>query len=148
MALKLSTGLREGILVTGSVKGRLDGKVLKLFSGAVPATADAAIGAAVLLCTVTNDATATALTFSGTPVNAVLFKDPSEIWRGVNAASGNASFYRLEDAADVGDASTTEERVQGTVSAGGGGDLNLSSIALVSGASQNIDFYSLELPTA
>ncbi len=148
MALKFSTGLREAILVTGSVKARLDGKVLKLFSGAVPGTADAALGAASLLCTITDDATVSPLTFSATPVNAVLFKDPGEVWRGVNSASGNASFYRLEDAADTGGASTTAERVQGTVSAGGGGDLNLSSIALVNGASQSIDFYSIELPTA
>lgn len=148
MALKLSTGLRNSILVTGSAKARMDGKVLKIFAGAAPATADAELGAAVLLCTITNDATATALTFDPTPVNAVMFKAPTEIWRGVNSAAGNATFYRLEDAADVGDASTTAERVQGTVSAGGGGDLNLSSVALVAGASQGIDFYSIELPTA
>lgn len=148
MALKFSTGLRNSILASGSVKARLDGKVLKIFAGTPPATADDALGSATLLCTITNDATATPLTFDATPVNAVLFKSPSEIWRGVNSADGNATFYRLEDAADAGGASTTDERVQGTVSAGGGGDLNLSSVALVNGASQSIDFYSIELPTA
>lgn len=148
MTIKLSTGLRNGVLATGSLKSLLEGKVLKIFAGAVPATADASRSGATLLCTVSNDATGTGLTFDGTPINAVLFKTAAEIWRGVNAAGGTASFYRLENAADAGGDSTTDERIQGTVAAGGGGDLNLSSALLVSGASQGIDFFSIELPTA
>lgn len=148
MSIKLSTGLRNAALVTGSLKSLLDGKVLKLYAGTVPATADAALGGATLVCTVSNDATGTGLTFDGTPVNAVLFKTAAEIWRGVNAATASVSFYRLEAAADAGGASTTEQRVQGTIGAGGGADMNLSSVALTTGASQNIDFFSIELPTA
>lgn len=148
MAIKLSTGLRNAILVSGSLKSLLDGKVMKLYAGTPPATADSALGGATLLCTISQDATATALTFDGAPVNGVLFKTPAQIWRGVNAAAGTATFYRLCAAAEAGDASSTEQRVQGSVAAGGGGDLNLSSVALLAGASQGIDFYSIELPTA
>ena len=147
MTIKTSTGLRNGMLGTGSLKARLDGKVLKIYAGTAPATADSALGGATLLCTVSSNATGTGLTFDATPINGVLFKDPTQIWRGVNAASGTASFYRLQDIADDDSASTVNERVQGGVGVAGA-DLNLSSVSLTAAASQNIDFYSIELPTA
>lgn len=147
MTIKTSTGLRNAMLGTGSLKARLDGKVLKIYAGTAPATADSALGGATLLCTVSNDATGTGLTFDGTPINGVLFKSPAQIWRGVNAASGTASFYRLQAIADDDSASTVNERVQGGVGVAGA-DLNISSVSLTAAASQNIDFYSIELPTA
>lgn len=147
MSIKVSTGLRNGVLGTGSLKARLDGKVLKIYAGMAPATADSALGGATLLSTISDDATGTGLTFDGTPINGVLFKNPAQIWRGVNAASGTASFYRLQDISDDDSASTVNERVQGSVGVAGA-DLNISSVSLTSGASQNIDFYSIELPTA
>lgn len=147
MTVKTSTGLRNGMLVTDSFKGIMDGCVLKLYGGTVPADADAAIGGATLLCTITQDATATGLLFDTAAVAGVISKDPAQIWRGVNAASGTTTFYRLELVGDAGAASTTAPRVQGTVGTLGA-DLNLSSVALVASASQTIDFFSMALPTA
>lgn len=147
MTVKTSTGLRNGMLVTGSFKGIMDGCVLKLYGGTVPADADAAIGGATLLCTITQDATATGLLFDTAAVAGVVSKDPAQIWRGVNAVSGTSTFYRLELTGDAGDASTTAARVQGTVGTLGA-DLNLSSVALVAAASQTIDFFSMALPSA
>lgn len=147
MTAKVSTGLRNALMVTGSFKSLMDGCKLRIYAGAVPATADAALGGATLLCTVSNDATATGLTFDGSPSNGVISKTAAEIWRGVNAASGTATFYRLEEDTDDGTLSTTRKRVQGTVAVAGGG-LNLSSVSLVAAASQTVNFYSLALPTA
>lgn len=147
MTVKASTGLRNGMLVTGSFKSLMEPAQLKIYSGVEPATADASLASAVLLCTITEDATATGLDFDAAAVAGVLAKDPAQIWRGVNVASGLASFYRLVTASDDGASSTTQRRLQGSVAAAGG-DLNLSNPTLVSGASQTIDAFNVALPTS
>lgn len=145
--IKVSTGLRDAMMATGSFKSVMDNCVMRLYSGTVPATADAALGSAALVCPVTDDATAGGLDFGSAAVDGVLSKDAAQIWRGLNVATATPTFYRLETSVDDGTASTTQSRVQGTVGLAGA-DLNLSSTALISGASQSIDFYSVALPTA
>lgn len=147
MTIKLSTGLRNKMLATGSFKSIMDGSFLKIYGGAIPATADAPLGAATLLCTISNNSTGTGVTFDGTPAGGVIVKTPSEVWSGVNAATGTATFYRLVTASDDGSDSATQARVQGTVGTAGA-DGNISSTALVSAAPQTADYYSLALPTA
>ena len=147
MAIKTSSGLRNFMLVTGAFRGAMNGGTLKVYGGAVPADADAAIGAAILLSTVTNASTATGVTFAATASGGTVTKTASEVWSGLNAVSGTATFYRLLSAADTGVASATESRVQGLISTAGA-DLNLSSVALAAGATQTVDFYSIALPTS
>lgn len=146
MPAKFSTGLRNAMLATGSLKATLDGAKLKIYAGTLPATADESIGSATLLCTVSNDATATGLTFATSASAGVISKTVSEIWRGVNSASGTATFYRIETASDDGSLSTTFPRIQGDIAVAGA-SLNLSSTTLTSGASQTIDNYVVSLPT-
>ena len=50
--LKVSTGLRNAMLDTAPLRDALDLGFLKLYSGTEPATADADLGAAVLLVTI------------------------------------------------------------------------------------------------
>ena len=147
MALQVSTGLRTGMMDTGSFKSIMDGCTLKIYSGTPPADADAALSGNTLLCEVFegNDGS-TPLTFEASASNGVILKNAAEVWEGTNAASGTASFYRLELAADTGLSSTTEKRVQGTI-ANAAADLNLTSTSLVLNASQKIDYYSVALPT-
>lgn len=147
MAAKLSTGLRNSMLNTTGLKSALAPMQMRLYSGTVPADADASIGAAVLLCTITDDAGADELDFDTAPSAGVLAKAPAQIWRGVNAASGLCSFYRLVEETDAGGSSTTAPRIQGTVAAAGA-DLNLSNPTLTAAASQTIDYYTVALPTA
>lgn len=147
MTAKLSTGLREGMLAVNSFKGLMDGCKLRIYAGAVPATADAAIGSATLLCEVSDDATGDGLNFDSSAPGGVMSKDPSQIWRGVNVDDGVGTFYRLEEDSDDGSASTTALRLQGTVAVAGGG-INLNNTSLVASASQSINFYSVSLPTA
>ena len=147
MTIKTSTGLRNAMMATGSFRTVMNECVMNIYAGSIPATSDASLGGATLLCTVTNDATATGLTFEATATDGALTKTVAEVWRGVNVASGAATFYRLETAADDGLASTTQSRVQGVIGVAGA-DLNLSSTSLISAASQTIDFYAIALPSA
>lgn len=147
MTLKASTGLRDKMLVTSSFKAAMDLGKINLYSGAVPASADDALGAAVLLCPITNNSTATGLTIAATTVSGgVSQKTVAEVWSGVNVASGTATFFRHVAPGDDGTLSTTQARVQGALSVSGA-ELNLSSTALVSGATQTADFYNMALPT-
>jgi hypothetical protein len=143
---KFSNGLRNAMLDSVSLRTKLSGAKMKIYSGPVPATADDSIGGASLLCTISNDATATGLTFAASASDGTITKTVAEIWRGVNAASGTASFYRIEEAADTGALSTTLARIQGTIAVAGA-DLNLSSVTLTAAASQTIDNYVVALPT-
>lgn len=148
MALKASTGLRNKILDTGALRTVLNLGFIKLYSGTVPATADAAIsGDSTLLTTISNNSTATGITFEAAAVGGVIAKKSSEIWSGVNAAGGVATYYRHIAPGDTGAASTTEARVQGTIAVAGA-DMNLTNTTLSAGATQTSDFYTLNLPTS
>ncbi len=147
MTIKTSTGLRNAMLDSESLKDALHLGTLKIYAGTVPANADAALGGATLLCTVSNASGGTGLTMEAAAVDGVLVKESSEVWSGVNAATGVATFYRFVAVGDDGTSSTTQARVQGTVGTAGA-DLNLSSTSLVSAATQTVDFYSIALPSA
>lgn len=79
-------------------------------------------------------------------MDGAIAKNASETWKGVNANSGTATFFRHVAPGDDGTASTTQRRLQGTVGTSGA-DLNLSSIILAAGADQLISFYNASLPT-
>lgn len=145
MAIKASTGLRNALLGTGSFKGTMDGGFLDIYAGTVPTDADAAIGSATLLCRISDNGTGTGLDFAASAAAGVLAKDGSQVWSGTNVATGTATFYRFVASGDTGAASTTEPRLQGTVAVLGA-DLNLSSVALSSGAPQAIQFFYVALP--
>jgi hypothetical protein len=146
MAIKISTALRNAILASGSVRSSLNGGFIRIYSGAVPSSADSALGSATLLCVISVNSTGTGITFATTASGGVLTKNLSETWSGVNVASGTASFYRHVAALDTGENSATQVRIQGTVGTAGA-DLNLTNTTLVNGAPQLIDFYSVAMPT-
>ena len=144
MSIKVSTGLRDALLGTDNLKAIFDaGSEIRIYSGAVPADADAAIGGAVLLVTIKNGVSG--ITFDAAASGGVLAKNPAETWSGTNVASGAPSFYRHVLTADTGALSTTAPRYQGTVGIGGG-DMNLTSTSLTSGATQTLDYHAVALP--
>ena len=145
MAIQISSGLRDHMLISGSFKSGLDGGVLKIFAGAMPSTADADSSALTVLCTISLDATGTGITWASTVTAGILAKNASEIWRGQIAATGTATFFRWMAIADTGALSTTEKRVQGTVGLAGA-DLNFSSLSFVSGNYKVIDSLNVALP--
>ena len=146
MTIKTSTALRNKMLDTGSLRDIMSLGFIKIYSGTVPSTADDATGSATLLVTLSVSSSGTGLTFEPVAVAGGLAKTTSEVWSGVNAAGGVASFYRHVAVGDTGALSTTQPRVQGTISVAGD-DMNLTNTTLAGGATQTLDFYQLYLPT-
>lgn len=149
MATKTSTGLRNYILASGSVKDALDGMVFRFYSGTVPDTADAALGSAVQLSEIMADGT-DGVTFDEASVNnGSISKLASETWitgLGGNDDSGTATFWRLVVPADDGSASTTALRLQGGI-AMTGSEINLTDTDLVASAPQSLNFFNVVLPS-
>ena len=144
MSLKLSTGLRNGMLDNTSFKALMANGFIKLYSGTPPATADAAV-TGTLLTIISDNATGAGLTL-GTAASGAIPKNRSQVWSGVNLATGTATYFRFVENADDGTASTTQKRVQGTC-ATSGADLNMTSVNLSMNATQSIDAGSFALPT-
>lgn len=143
--LKVSTGLRNAMLVTGSFKSQMDGGFINIYAGTVPADADASLGSAVLLCHVTkNSDGTTGLTIAATADGGAVTK-ANEVWGGTNAASGTASFWRFVKTGDTGALSITDLRLQGNA-ATSGSELVMTSVVLASAAPLAIDYFSVALP--
>lgn len=146
MSIKLSTGLVNALLVSGSLKSIFDaGSEIRVYGGTVPADADAAIGGATLLVVIKNGVSG--ITFEATPDNGILQKNASETWGGTNVATGTPTFYRHVLTADDGTLSTSAPRYQGTVAVAGA-DMNLTNSTLTSGATQNLPAHAVALPRA
>ncbi|MEO8391224.1 hypothetical protein [Polaromonas sp.] len=146
--MKASKGLRNALLVSDSLKTVMALGFIHIYAGTVPATADDALGSATLLCTISESDTGTGITFDDNVVApGVAQKNTGEVWSGTNVDSGTATFFRHVAVGDDGTSSVVQPRLQGTVAVGGG-DLNLlPNTVLTSGAGQDIDYYTVALPT-
>ena len=144
---KFSTGLRNGMLATSSFKDQVDGSRLYLYAGTEPTTADAAIGSATLLATLTESGDGTTgLTF-GTASAGVISKATAEVWSTTSITTGGvAAFWRLQASGDTGDASTSAVRVQGSIG-GVDADMLLGNTTLVSGEPFSLSYFNVALPT-
>lgn len=127
----LSTGLRNHLADTGSLRDALTGCEIRVYAGTPPPTANAALGGATLLCAISG--TPSGIEFEAAASDGVLVKSAAQTWEGTNAASGTATFFRVVPASDAGDSSTTALRLQGTVGVLAA-DLELSNVDLVAGA--------------
>ena len=145
MAIKASTGLRDGALGNSSIKDLLDLGFIDIYAGTVPATADADVTGLTKLCRISVNSTGVGLEMDP-PSGGIMSKPSGDIWSGAVLTNGTATFYRHVGAADTGAASTTQPRLQGTIGVAGA-DINLASVALVSAATQPIDTYHIVFPT-
>ena len=82
----------------------------------------------------------------GNPAAGALAKN-SDVWSGVGRANGTAGYFRLVTLGDGGLLSTTDIRIQGTISTSGG-DLNMSSLNIALCATQTIDAFPLTFPAS
>jgi len=146
MAFSVSAGLRNYMLDTGAFKTAMDLGFLRIYAGAVPADAEAALGAATLLCQLSVSGGGTGLTWESPAVSGVISKATAETWQGTNVASGTATFFRFVQPADDGTADPDQLRVQGTVGLVGA-ELNLSSVTLTASAIQTVNHFNVALPT-
>ena len=145
MTFKVSTAMRNQLLITSPLKTILAAGFIKIYSGVSPTDADQAV-TGTLLCTISISSGGTGINLDVAAALGVVLKAPAETWSGVNAATGTAGYYRHSAVGDTGVLSTTQPRLQGDI-ATSGQEMNLSSVALTSGATQTIDYYSVALPT-
>jgi hypothetical protein len=145
---QISTGLRDAIMSTAPFKTALGNCILNFYSGTIPATADAVQPSdALLLCTITDNGTGGTLQWEPASVGGVLAKSSSQVWNGANVATGTATWWSLQVGSDDGAASTTRVRMQGRLAVLGA-DINLSSVDLVQGAIQTVDYFVVAIPAS
>ena len=144
--MKISTGLRNHLLATGSLKAGLDSGVIRIYSGAEPASADDAVSG-TLLCTISLNDGGTGITLDSTPSGGVIQKTPSETWSGTPVDTGTAGYWRFSGTADAGGSSTTEKRAQGTIGTALA-DMIVASTTFTSGVLRQIDNAAFGLPAS
>ena len=151
MSTLKSAALANYLAVNGSYRAALNSGFIQIFSGPVPATADAALtmggGGNTLLATISvgGDGT-TGLTFDASATGGVLTKTASENWEGPIGATGTASFFRFCPTADNGQGAadpTTGYRLQDTVGLDASSGLILTSTSFVSGNTQTISLFQV-----
>lgn len=133
MATRLSTGLVNKLMDTGSFKSIFAGCFIDIYSGTQPASADDA-PTGTKLCTIYSDGAAAGLNFAANAVNGSLSKLATETWSGTVLNTGTAGWFRVREATDPGTAqSTTAARLDGAI-ATSGAQMNLGSLSLTQGA--------------
>lgn len=152
MTVKLSTFLRTQLAGTTGFASAFANGVIEIYSGAQPATADAAptgtlLGTVTLASGAFTPGVATnGLTFAAA-ANGVASK--SGTWSMNAAVAGTAGWARFKgNAVDAGAAgNTTNSRMDMAVGVTGA-DLNLSNIALTVGLPVTIDTFTFTVPGA
>ncbi len=137
MTIRATPAARNAILDTG-FDAIFNSGVLELRTGTQPASAnDAASG--TLLWSETLPADAFAASAAGS-------KAKAGTWEAAAVAAGSAGWYRLKQTADAASTDGTDERVDGSVTAtGGGGDLTLDNVVLAVGQSVTITTFSVSI---
>ncbi len=147
MSFRLSTGLRNAMMDTDGFKGAFDGCKLCVFSGAIPANADADEGSGVKLLEITVDAEAFAThpLHYGTPAGGSIDKSSSETWQGEGLANGVAAWFRIYGPTVITGASTTAVRLDGTVNTSNA-DMIMTNLSVAAGAITTVDQAEFTLP--
>lgn len=129
MTARISTGLANKMMATGSFKATMALGFIDIYSGPQPASADAA-ATGTKLVTLFSDGVSVGLSLESTAVDGVLAKLATETWSGTAIASGNAGWFRFREASDSGvAASATAARFDGAI-ATSGAEMNLGTVFL------------------
>ena len=147
MPFTISLGVRNGALA--KTKALLDGGKIQVYglAAAVPATPDDAVPAGSdLLIEITNNGTATGLTFDA-PADGVMLKAAAEVWSGTTLVTGTAVWYRFVSSSDTGAATTTEARLQGNVGTVNA-DLIFSTTTFTISEVRQLNYYAVGEPAS
>lgn len=152
MALRLSTGLRDALLDTGSFKATMADGVIHIYSGSQPSDADSAeTGTQLIIITESGGAFTSGVATNGlefgTATSGVIPKAAAETWQGDALATGVCGWFRFYANTVVTGASTTGVRFDGLV-ATSGGQLNISATQVTSGATTTVDSFSVTMPAS
>lgn len=151
MTFRLSTGLRNAILGNIGLAGALANGVIYIYSGSQPVSANNAVSGTLLgKVTLNGDAFSFGSPTNGlnldTPVDGVIAKEPADDWKFDGIADGTAGWFRfMGNATDALGSSTTLARLDGSVGTSGA-DLNLSNIAILTGAPNTVDVFQITAP--
>jgi len=138
MPLRFSTGLRNALLDTGSFRGQMSSKVVKIYGNASPpSNADAAV-TGTLICT-TN-----AITWETSASNGTIRKS-DDVVSGTNVIDGTATYFRICDATDTGASDPSKLRIQGTVGIAGS-DMIVNSTMFSQGARTVVNTIEISIP--
>lgn len=148
MALRLSTGLRQALLGTAAFKTEFTACFINIYSGSQPTSPDDPASGTLLATIYSNNPTDTLGVSFDAPVAGVISKAAAETWAGTALASGTAGYFRIYEATDDPSlSSTTNSRLDGAI-ATSGGEMNMSSTAIVAAAVQTITSFNVTLPSA
>jgi hypothetical protein len=115
---------------------------ISIYSGTIPADADADVGAGTLLATLTFNANWIGAAAAGVMTLAAIVSDTNV------DASGTAAWFRMHDVSEgPTGASATKKRIDGTVGTSGQ-DLNFDSITFVAGGTAAISSFTITLPAS
>lgn len=134
MSTKLSQGAVKYLAITGPLKNAFNLGFIDIYSGSAPTSPnDAATG--VLLVTVSNNSTATGITFDDGDVDGTIKKAVAETWSGTAVANGTAGYFRLRESSDTSNVSSpTKRRLDGSIGTSGSSDMTIGSLTITSGA--------------
>lgn len=131
MAVRISTGLRNGLMSSNSFKGLFEagsGFFLDIYTGSQPASADdAPIG--TKLVTISNASAGTTLEFEASASNGAISKSSSQTWSGSAIGGGTAGWFRLRRHDDTNVASGSFVRYDGAC-ATSGAQMSLGSLTI------------------
>lgn len=151
MALKFSTGLVDAVALTSSFKEAVEGSsaagfYIDIYTGSRPATPDtAATGTKLARFTA---AAGAKMHLASSVTAGVIAKDATEVWGATGLANGVAGYYRMVTSSDDGTTtSTSAVRIDGVI-ATSGGDLNMTSTTIATGAPLLINSATFTIPTA
>lgn len=124
-----------------SLQDCFNGATFEIWTGSQPADPDDAPTGTLL---VSIDNGGSGVTW-GDATDGVISKTSGETWTGVCVATGTAGYFRLKAYGDLGTDNETDWRIDGSVGTAGS-DLDFTSTAFVTGATQTISDYELEVP--
>jgi hypothetical protein len=142
MALRLSTGMRNGLAGTSGLKEALDGGYIDIYTGGQPVNADYA-ETGVKIVRISTAAGTGGLLF-GTSAAGVLPKS-ADIWSGTVGVAGLAGYFRFYGSGGTSGSSGTQVRMDGSVGVSNS-DMVLANSSLVVGATLTIDTFTLTVP--
>lgn len=153
MTVRVSTGLRNAMLGTSGLKTALANGVLRLYSGAQPASADSA-ASGTLLAEITLDGGAFA---HGSPTNGLNMDTPADgaiskpsgdVWTGLGLVAGTTGWARFcGNPTDDAGASTTLSRIDYSVGKTTG-DIHVSNINVEVGVPVGVDVATMSFPAS
>ena len=145
MALRLSTGTRNGLAGTRGLKDMFNGGLLEIYSGGQPVSADYAETGTKLvrISLISGTSSTSGLTF-GTAGDGSIPKS-SDVWSGVVLVAGVAGWFRLYGTGGTSGSSASERRIDGNVGVSGS-DMEMSPTSLTLARTHTIDEFTLTVP--